>query len=255
MHNENKGWKAGLATLNRVLKPIYKRLGVLHLGKRRVRDIFDFIADREIEVVIDVGANIGQFGESLRAGGYRGRIVSFEPVASSFQTLSKRAAKDGNWEVHQCGLGAAPGVAVLNVSELSVFSSIMETTDVASLQDKRIAVDHTEEISLRTLDEVAAGISGKIFLKVDTQGYERKTMEGGLQTMPRLLGILLELPVIHAYKGSWRFDEAIKFMGDAGFVPAQILPVNYHTMDNVSAVEFDCLFRPRSQVDGEIALN
>ncbi len=71
--------------------------------------------------------------------------------------------------------------------------------------------------------------AGKILLKVDTQGYERKMMEGGLQTMPRLLGILLELPVIHVYEGSWRFDEAIKFMDDAGFVPAQILPVGYHT--------------------------
>ena len=255
MHNENTGWKEGQATLNRVLKAIYKRLGVLHVGKRRVRDIFDFIADREIDVVIDVGANVGQFGESLRAGGYRGRIVSFEPIASAFQALSKRAAEDGNWEAHQCGLGAAPGTAVLNVSELSVFSSIMESTSIASLHDKRIAVDHTEEISIRTLDEVAAAISGKILLKVDTQGYERKTMEGGLETMPRLLGILLELPVIHVYEGSWRFHEAIKFMDDAGFVPAQILPVNYHTVDNVSAVEFDCLFRPRSNVDGEIGLS
>jgi FkbM family methyltransferase len=249
------GWKEGQAKLNRVLRAIYKRLGVQHVGKRRVRDIVDFIADRKIDVVIDVGANVGQFGESLRAGGYRGKIVSFEPIASAFQTLAKKAAEDGNWEVHQCGLGAAPGVATLNVSELSVFSSIMESTSVASLHDKRITVDHTEEISIRTLDEVAAAISGKIFLKVDTQGYERKTMEGGRQTLPRLLGILLELPVVHAYKGSWRFDEAIKFMDDAGFVPAQILPVNYHTVDNVSAVEFDCLFRPRSKVDGETGLN
>jgi FkbM family methyltransferase len=241
--------------LNRVLKAIYRRLGVLHVGRRRVRDIFDFIADRKIDVVIDVGANVGQFGESLRAGGYRGKIVSFEPIASAFHDLSKKAAKDGNWEAHQCGLGAAPGVAILNVSELSVFSSIMETTNVASQQDKRIAVDHTEEISLRTLDEVAAGLTGRIFLKVDTQGYERKTLEGGRKTLPRLSGIMLELPVIHAYKGSWRFDEAVRFMDDAGFVPAQILPVNYHTVDNVSAVEFDCLFRPRSDVDGEIGLN
>jgi len=60
---------------------------------------------------------------------------------------------------------------------------------------------------------------------------------------------LLELPVIHTYAGVWRFDEAVKFMDDAGFVPAQITPVGYHTVDTVSAVEFDCLFRPRSQVD------
>ncbi len=236
--------------MNRAARAICRRLGILRVGRRRVRDLIDFIADREIDVVIDVGANIGQFGESLRAGGYRGRIVSFEPIASAFHALSKRAKEDGNWEAHHCGLGAAPGTATLHVSELSVCSSILSLTNVASLQDKRIAVDHTEEIDIRTLDEIAAGITGKVLLKIDTQGYERQVIEGGRQSMAQFLGILLELPIIHVYEGEWQFHEAIKFMDDAGFVPAQILPVNYHTVDNVSAVEFDCLFRPRGHVDG-----
>jgi FkbM family methyltransferase len=235
--------------MNRIGRAIYGRLGLLHLGKRRVRDLVDFIDDRGIDVVIDVGANIGQFGRSLRESGYRGRIVSYEPIASAFQALSKAARGDSKWEVHNCGLGATKGVARLNVSELSVFSSILDSTKVASLHDKRIAVDHVEEIEIRTLDEVAAGIQGKILLKVDTQGYERQVIEGGRQTLPRLAGIMLELPIIHAYEGVWQFHEAIKFLDDAGFVPAQITPVGYHTVDKVSAVEFDCLFRPRGQVD------
>ena len=130
-----------------------------------------------------------------------------------------------------------------------VFSSILDSTSAGSLHDKRMAVDHIEEISIRTLDEIAAGMQGNILLKVDTQGYERQVMEGGRQTLPRLAGILLELPVIHAYEGVWKFDEAVKYMDDAGFVPAQITPVGYHTVDKVSAVEFDCLFRPKGQVD------
>jgi FkbM family methyltransferase len=233
----------------RVERAIYKRLGLLHLGRRRVRDLFDFIEDRKIDVVIDVGANVGQFGKSLRESGYRGRIISFEPIASAFQALLKAAQGDVNWEPNHCGLGAAPGVAQLNVSELTVFSSILDSTTAGSQHDKRMAVDHVEEISIRTLDEVAAGIQGNILLKVDTQGYERQVIEGGRQILPRLAGILLELPVIHTYKGVWQFHEAVKFMDEAGFVPAQITPVGYHTVDKVSAVEFDCLFRPRGQVD------
>ncbi|MFZ0305849.1 MAG: FkbM family methyltransferase [Terracidiphilus sp.] len=235
--------------MNRVERAIYKRLGLLKLGRRRVRDIFDFIEDRGIDVVIDVGANVGQFGKWLRESGYRGRIVSFEPISSAFQVLSRAAAGDGNWDVYQCGLGAVSGVARLNVSELSVFSSILDSTNAGSLHDKRMAVDHIEEISIRTLDDVVAGMQGKILLKVDTQGYERQVMEGGRQTLPRVAGILLELPIIHTYEGVWQFHEAIRFMDDAGFVPAQITPVGYHTVDTVSAVEFDCLFRPRSQID------
>ena len=211
--------------------------------------MIDFIEDREIDVVIDVGANIGQFGESLRADGYRGRIISFEPIESAFQALSRKALADGNWEAHHCGLGAASGSATLHVSELSVFSSILDLTSVAGLHDSRIAVDHTEEIPIRTLDQVAAELSGKILLKIDTQGYEKHVIGGGGQTIPRVMGILMELPVIHVYAGEWEFHEALKYMSDAGFVPAQIQAVGYHGKDNVSAVDFDCLFRPRGQVD------
>lgn len=114
--------------MNRMIRAAYKRLGIIHLGRRRVRDLIDFIEDREIDVVMDVGANVGQFGESLRDGGYRGRIVSFEPIEAPFQTLSRKAAADGNWEAHHCGLGAVSGTAALNVSELSVFSSILGMT-------------------------------------------------------------------------------------------------------------------------------
>ena len=236
--------------MNRVIRAVYKRLGIIHLGRRRVRDLLDFIEDRKIDVVIDVGANVGQFGESLRASGYRGRIVSFEPVESEFQTLSKKAAADGNWEAYHCGLGAAPGEAIINVSELTVFSSILTSTSTAALHDSRTAVERKETIRIETLDKVAAHLSGEILLKIDTQGYEKQVIEGGRLTISRVKGILMELPIIHVYEGEWQFHEAVQFMAEAGFVPAQIQPVNYHGLDNVSLVDVDCLFRPLGRADG-----
>lgn len=136
------------------------------------------------------------------------------------------------------------------MSQLSVCSSILPLTGVALLHDSRVAEDHDEKIVLRTLDQAAAGLTGNILLKIDTQGYEKQVMEGGPHTMARSLGVLIELPIIHVYEGEWQFHEAIKFMGDAGFVLAQIQPVNYHGADKVSVIELDCLFRPRSHVDG-----
>jgi len=236
--------------LNRVIRAIYKRLGIIHLGRRRVRDLIDFIEDRQIDLVIDVGANVGQFGESLREGGYRGRIVSFEPIEAAFEALSKKAAADSKWEAHHCGLGATKGEAGIHVSELTVFSSILSLTRVASLHDSRIAVERTETIKIETLDDLTAGMTGNILLKIDTQGYEKQVIEGGQQLIARVQGILMELPIIHVYEGEWQFHEAAKFMSDAGFVPAQIQPVNYHGLDNVSLVDVDCLFRPRGRVDG-----
>jgi FkbM family methyltransferase len=234
----------------RIPRAVYKRMGVLHLGRRRVQDLVDFIQDRKIDVVIDVGANLGQFGESLRSDGYRGRIVSFEPIRADFEVLSRRAAADGNWEAHRSAVGASTGTARLHVSKLSVYSSILGLADTALLHDERMAIDHVEDVPVRTIDEIAGGLTGRIFLKVDTQGYEKQVLEGASKTIPRLLGIQLEIPVIRIYDGQWQFKEAFDSMSEIGFVPAQIQPVGYHGSDKVSATEFDCLFRPMGVLDG-----
>jgi hypothetical protein len=62
-----------------------------------------------------------------------------------------------------------------------------------------------------------------------------------------LEGVLLELPIIHLYERTWQFHEALAFMAERGFVPAQIHPVNYHWKDQASLVEVDCLFRMRDE--------
>src|ERR1700739_3168333 len=124
-----------MAKVIRIPRALYKRMGVLHLGRRRVQDFNDFLEDRKIDLVIDVGANRGQFGESLRENGYRGRILSFELLSAEFKILSQTAAADRNWEVHRCGLGAATGTAMLHVSKLSVFSSILDLANTAQLHD------------------------------------------------------------------------------------------------------------------------
>ena len=235
---------------NPIIRSIFRRLGVVHLGRWRTRDINDFIRSRDVDTVIDIGANVGQFGEELRGGGFRGKIISFEPIASVYKQLQEKAAADGNWEAHHCGLGTEPGAALINVSELTEFSSILDTKSNAKLHDPRTAVARTEEIEIRTLDQVSAGLKGNVFLKIDAQGYERNILEGGRRSLSRFLGIQLELPVIRVYEGEWKFYEALSYMADFGFVPAQILPVNYHTIDNVSVVDFDCIFRPVGRFDG-----
>ena len=77
-----------------------------------------FIHDRNIDVVLDVGANVGQFGASLRAQGYRGKIVSYEPISTVYQTLAATTAMDLEWDINNFALGLKAESATINVSRV-----------------------------------------------------------------------------------------------------------------------------------------
>jgi FkbM family methyltransferase len=230
--------------LNQFIHRTLRRFGV-DIGRTQFnQSLMGFVADRAIDTVLDVGANVGQFGAELRGMGYRGKIVSFEPIASVYQALTARTATDGAWEANNFALGAAAGQATIHVAEGSEFSSILQSARSATRHAASAAVTRLETIEVRTLDGVCHGLKGNILLKIDTQGFEQQVLQGGRSALPMMKGVLLELPVVHLYEGAWRLHEAIAFMEAAGFVPAQIWPVSFHSVDAVSLVEADCLFRP-----------
>src|SRR5262245_27620242 len=81
--------------------------------------------NRGIGLVLDVGANRGQFGKLLRQLGFRGRIVSFEPLKDAFATLRRLTANDPLWECHNLALGDSDRTASINISANSYSSSFL----------------------------------------------------------------------------------------------------------------------------------
>src|SRR5580692_7057782 len=76
--------------------------------------------------VLDVGANIGQYGRMLRGIGYAGPIISFEPLGSAHKKLSAAAGAERSWIVApRAALGSAKGSIEINVSGNSVSSSVL----------------------------------------------------------------------------------------------------------------------------------
>src|SRR5579871_2898133 len=63
---------------------------------QHLQDLFE---DLEIDCVLDVGANAGQYGQFLREQvGYRGLIFSFEPVSDTYSQLCTAAKGDPKWK-------------------------------------------------------------------------------------------------------------------------------------------------------------
>ncbi|HVO15544.1 MAG TPA: FkbM family methyltransferase [Alphaproteobacteria bacterium] len=181
-----------------------------------------------ITLVLDVGANVGQYAGYLRAAGYQGRIVSFEPLADAHEALTRRAAGDAAWTVApRLALGAAEGEIEINVSDDRDMSSVLPMrAEVlrASPSSRTVA---REKVRLTTLDAVFADYASdtdRVLLKIDTQGYERQVLEGAERTLPRLTGIQLELSLVPLYEGETTWLVLIDDLTRRGFEPRLIIP-------------------------------
>ena len=223
---------------------IRRQLARRGIHVHRMPSIADFLASRAVDVVLDVGANTGQFAKSLRQDGYRGRIVSFEPTSGPFAELAAAAANDPLWEVHKYALGSETRRSDIHVSENSVFNSIADLTSYALVFDPQARVVGTETVEVIRLDDFLDGADfARTFLKIDTQGYERQVLDGAPRVLESCPGVLLELPANHLYEEVWSIGDAFNFMSAKGFTISQMRPIAPLHHDPVSTVEIDCLFR------------
>lgn len=147
-----------------------------------------------INLIFDVGANVGQYALKTRTDSYKGKIVSFEPISSVFNQLKAKAKNDPAWTTLNFGLGDYDGTASINISEYSVFSSILNQLPQLSEQYSDSRYVGKEEINIRQLDSVFNDYytSGdKVLLKIDTQGYEKNVLAGAQASLKYVTGIRL----------------------------------------------------------------
>ena len=225
------------------------RLLIRKFLKSRGRDLIkyeprliDFLENRKIDVVVDVGANRGQFAVLLRKDRYAGRIISLEPIAEVFESLQRTAAGDPLWTTLNVAAGAQNGPAEIGVSEETVFSSMLPVNQAASDFDPTSRVVARETIQVRRLDELMADLEGRIFLKIDTQGFEAQVLEGAGAWMSRVIGVQMELPCVHLYDGVWTMSQAMAAMERLGFTLFQARPVSLSKTDPIAPIELDCVF-------------
>lgn len=180
-----------------------------------------------VDLVVDVGANDGGYGQDLRDYGYSGRIVSLEPVQSARRRLLRKLDRD--WVVLPYALGNRSGSATINVAGNSAASSsILPMLPLHEQYAPQATYVDTEVVKMRRLDDVWSEINGSgahsPFLKLDVQGYEMEVLSGAAETLRDFVGVRLELSFEALYEGSVTWLEAIQFMQENGFAIARIDP-------------------------------
>ena len=180
-----------------------------------------------VTVVIDVGANDGGYARELREFGYRGRIVSFEPLGDVYVRLSKAASRDNHWTAIRSAVGDTTGRVVMNVAGNSTSSSVLPMLETHERSAPTSQYVSTEDVPIVRLDDVwsdHADASDVPFLKVDTQGFERQVLDGASQSLPCFGGVQLEMSFVPLYGGAMLFPEAMERLTTATFELVSLEP-------------------------------
>jgi FkbM family methyltransferase len=173
-----------------------------------------------IDTVLDIGANVGQYSSLLRSAGFEGRIISLEPMSGAYAVLERRAAKDPNWVTINAGAGAEDGLGLINVSENSYSSSLLDLTETHLGAAPASRVVSHEKVQLTTIAQLIAdhGIDPtRTLLKVDTQGFEDQVFEGAGEHLARFRGVQVELSMVELYRGQRLYQELTSDLGELGF--------------------------------------
>jgi|KBSMisStaDraftv2_1062788.scaffolds.fasta_scaffold605952_1 FkbM family methyltransferase len=223
----------GLAKMPlRKLRDLLRGAGI-EVHRRTIHNSIDVQLERllrgvGIDLVLDVGANAGQYAGGLRLLGYSGRIVSFEPLSTAHAQLSRAARPSAGWEIApRMAIGDADGTVSIHMAGNSVSSSILDMLPAHERAAPGSAYVASETVPLRRLDGVAGEyLAGarRILLKIDAQGYEDRVLAGAAGLLDRITAIQTELSLVPLYAGQLLFDEMRKRVEALGFELYAVFP-------------------------------
>jgi len=185
--------------------------------------IKELIEKYDIDFILDLGANIGQFSEEIFKNGYTGRILSVEPLSDAHAKLLATSAKKPNWIIaSRCAVGSEDTTIKINVSENSYSSSVLGLHEQKKREAPQANYIREEKVELKKVDTLIQAFdikSSKSLLKIDVQGYELEVLKGADDFLRQTKIIITELSLVPLYEGGADYAQVISYLDDKGFSP------------------------------------
>jgi FkbM family methyltransferase len=197
----------------------------------------------QINLVLDVGANEGQFVDEVRASGYSGKIVSFEPLASAHAVLRSRARADADWTIaDRTAVGAKAGSVDINISRNGVSSSILSMLPSHSDAAPASGYIGAETVPVSRLDDLCALSSDdRAILKIDVQGYEKQVLDGAPNVLANCKAVIVEMSLVPLYDGQLLALDLWNLLAEHGFEAWSLEPGIRHP-ETGRMLQFDGIF-------------
>lgn len=201
----------------------------------------------ELECIIDVGANIGQFALAANKFYPNATIHSFEPVPSSFTTLVENVKNIPNVNIYNVALGDISDNISFYQNAHSHASSVLEVSNFQKSSVPKTKNFHKIEVQCWRLDDFSfkIPIKGPTLLKLDVQGFEKNVLIGAQKLLAQIDYIVLETSFISMYKNEPLFDEMHSFLKTLGFV--LIAPIGIVPSENFVFPQLDMLYQKAQQ--------
>ncbi len=172
-----------------------------------------------VAVLLDVGANEGQFAALVRERGFTGRLVSVEPVPEAYETLVRARAGDTSWTGVHAALGAEAGTLPMTVTADTRCSSLLPVGAIADYIPVAVPA-RTIEVPVERLDVLWEDLvrpGDVVGLKIDTQGYEAAVLDGLGDRLVDVTVLEVELALVPLYDGGSSLEGLLPRLTAAGF--------------------------------------
>jgi len=179
-----------------------------------------WLKDYEINTILDVGANEGQFAAKILQVLPNASIHSFEPLKDTYDVLMKNLSAKGT--AYNFALGDFNGQSKIYKNEYSPSSSILELGQKHLEQYPASNRVSFEEIQVKRLDDVVNEqkmlLQSNIILKMDVQGFEDKVVMGAQDTLRLVKVVLVEVSFWELYKSQALFEKIFHLLTEKGFL-------------------------------------
>ena len=141
-------------------------------------------------------------------------------MKSAFIELKKNSKKYSLWETVNLGFGKEKSSEFLNISKNSVSSSISQVLETSTSVEPGTKFISREQIKLISLNEYLSNDEfrdKKIFVKIDTQGFEKNIILGTEKVKNKIQGFMVELSIVKLYTSEASVNEMIGLLNKLGF--------------------------------------
>jgi FkbM family methyltransferase len=194
-------------------------------------------------VILDIGANLGQYSIRLSYFAPEGRIISVEPVYDNYEYLLKikKKYKLNNLECYNYAVSDYAGKGILYVP---IIDNDIELDTRATIDKNNYYFDYsnykTQNVNVITLNNISDNLKlNRIdIIKSDTEGNDNKVILGSLDLIKKYLPLLL---IEDSHKAEW-----VKIIYGIGYLPFYVskkclLKNAFDTSDDDNDILFDLL--------------